>query len=408
MERPEWRAGLGHGQRRFPPPMPHSFDERIDRTRFESIKWHRYGEDVLPMWVADMDFQAPQPVIRALEERVEHGVFGYGRAPDQLREVIVERLKRLYDWHVSTEDLVFLPGVVPGFNLACHAFSSPGEGVLIQTPVYRPILKAPADAGLTNDEMELSRQSDGTYEVDFHLMERTITDRTRIFILCNPHNPVGRVFRRDELEQMAELCLRHDVLICSDEIHCDLLLDDHEHTPIASLAPEVGERTITLMAPSKTYNIAGLKCSVAVVENQELRETFCSTYRGLMPGVNVLGYTAALAAYRDGGPWLGEVLRYLEKNCDFLLDYVEKELPDIGMARPEGTYLAWLDCRQAVVSSNPFAFFLEEAKVALTDGAVFGRAGEGFVRLNFGCPRSMLSEALERMKGAVALAHDQP
>ena len=360
------------------------------------------------MWVADMDFQAPQPVIRALEERVEHGVFGYGRAPDQLREVIVERLEKLYDWHVSPEDLVFLPGVVPGFNLACHAFTSPGEGVLIQTPVYRPILKAPADAGLTNDEMELSRQPDGTYEVDFDLMERTITDRTRIFILCNPHNPVGRVFRRDELEQMAELCLRHDVLICSDEIHCDLLLDGHEHTPIASLAPEVGERAITLMAPSKTYNIAGLKCSVAVVENRELRETFCGTYRGLMPGVNVLGYTAALAAYRDGGPWLDGVLRYLEKNCDFLLDYVEEELTDVSMARPEGTYLAWLDCRQAAVSGNPYDFFLEEAKVALTDGAVFGRAGEGFVRLNFGCPRSMLSEALERMKGALALAHDQP
>jgi cystathionine beta-lyase len=382
--------------------MTCDFDKRIDRRRFESIKWHRYGEDVLPMWVADMDFPAPEPVIRALQERVEHGVFGYGTAPDELREVIAGRLQDRYHWEVSPEDLIFLPGVVPGFNLACHAIASPGEGVLVQTPVYRPILEAPADAGLTNDEMELTRRPGGAYEIDFDLFERTISDRTRIFILCNPHNPVGRVFRRDELQRMAEICLRHDIIICSDEIHCDLLLDDNVHTPIAALAPEVGQQSITLMAPSKTYNIAGLKCAVAIVENQELRESLKATHGGLMSGVNVLGYTAALAAYRDGQPWLDAVLRYLEANRDFLLDYVDRKLPGITMGKPEGTYLAWLSCHQSGIPGNPYTFFLEEAKVALVDGAVFGQAGEGFARLNFGCPRPMLIEALERMKQAQA------
>ena len=381
--------------------MAYNFDERIDRRRFESIKWHRYDEDVLPMWVADMDFRAPEPVIRALEERVQHGVFGYGKAPDELREVIVEHLQRRYDWRVSPEDLVFFPGVVPGFNLACHAVASPGEGVLIQTPVYRPILQAPADAGLTNDEMALTLRTDGTYEINFDRFERTITDRTRLFILCNPHNPVGRVFRRDELETMAEICLRHDIVICSDEIHCDLLFDDHVHTPIASLAREVGAQTITLMAPSKTYNIAGLKCSVAIVENPALRERLCGTYRGLMPSVNILGYAAALAAYSEGQAWLDEALHYLEGNRDFLLDYVRRELPGITAGKPEGTYLAWLDCRDAAIPGNAYTFFLEEAKVGLTDGAVFGEAGAGFVRLNFGCPRSMLVEGLERMERAL-------
>ena len=383
-------------------PMSYDFDQIIDRRWSDSIKWRRYGEDVLPMWVADMDFQAPAPVIRALQERVAHGVFGYGSTPDQLREVIVDRLAKLYSWCVSPEDLVFLPGVVPGFNLTCHAVASPGQGVLIQTPVYYPILYAPGEAGLTNDEMELTRRADGTYEIDFDLLEDTITQRTRVFILCNPHNPVGRVFRRDELERMAETCLRQDVIICSDEIHCDLVLGDNVHIPIASLSPEVGQQAVTLMAPSKTYNIAGLNCSVAIVENPELRDSLCTTYRGLVSRVNVLGYTAGLAAYRDGQPWLHAALRYLEANRDYTLEFVRQELPGVTVGNVEGTYLAWLDCRDSAIRGNPHEFFLKRAKVALNDGATFGRGGEGFVRLNFGCPRSTLVEGLERMKRALS------
>lgn len=299
--------------------MTCDLDQPIDRRHTDSVKWSCYDQDVLPMWVADMDFCSPEPVVRALRERVAHGVFGYGTAPSELYEVVTERLLRLYNWHVSPEALIFLPGVVTGFNLTCRAVASPGEGVLVQTPVYYPILYAPANAGLACDEMELTRRPDGRYVIDFDLFEETITAQTRLFILCNPHNPVGRVFRRKELERMAELCLRHDMIICSDEIHCDLVFQSRQHLPIASLAPEIAERTITLMAPSKTYNIAGLKCSVAVVQNAELREKLNAAKKGLVPGVSVMGYTAALAAYLDGQTWLDEVLRYLEANRDFAL-----------------------------------------------------------------------------------------
>ena len=381
--------------------MTYDFDQRIDRRHSESIKWHYYDEDVLPMWLADMDFVSPEPVLRALHERVEHGVFGYSMAPPELREVIVERLRRLYGWQVSPETLVFLPGVVTGFNLACHALASPGDGVLIQTPVYWPILSAPAGAGLTNDEMELTRRADGRYEIDFDLFEEAITDRTRIFILCNPHNPIGRVFRRQELEQVAEICLRHNIVICLDEIHCDLVFQGSRHLPMASLAPEIADQTITLMAPSKTFNLPGLKCSMAIVQNPELREKLKTTHAGLVHGINVMGYAAALAAYRDGQPWLDELLRYLEANRDYLLQYVEAHLPGITMGKPQGTYLAWLSCHQAGIPGNPHEFFLQQARVAVTDGAIFGRGGEGFVRLNFACPRSMLTEALDRMREAL-------
>jgi cystathionine beta-lyase len=382
--------------------MTYNFDQIIDRRRFESIKWHRYEEEVLPMWVADMDFTSPEPVIEALRERVDHGVFGYGRAPGELREVIVDRIERLYDWKVSRDEIMFLPAVVTGFNLVCHATASPGEGVLLQTPVYFPMLRAPANAGLTNDEMILTRRSDGRYEVDFDLMEETITERTRVFILCSPHNPVGRVFRREELERMAEICLRNDIVICSDEIHADIVLGDNQHVPTASLAPEVAEQTVTLISPSKTYNLAGLKCSVAVVQNPELRARLEATYPDLIPSTNVLGYRAALAAYAEGQPWLAALLAYLEENLDYLLQRVESDLPGITTVRPEATYLAWLDCRDAPIPGNPHTFFLEQARVAMNDGATFGRGGEGFVRLNFGCPRSMLAEALDRMSEALS------
>lgn len=384
--------------------MPYDFDRLIDRRSTESIKWNYYGADVLPMWVADMDFASPEPVIRALRERVEHGVFGYPVPPPELGEVFAARLQRLYNWSVTPEALLFIPGVITGFNMACHAVAAPGEGAMIQTPVYMPFLSAPANAGLTRDEMELTCQADGYYTIDFDRFEETITDRTRIFILCNPHNPVGRVFRRDELERMAEICLRHNIIICSDEIHCDLVFEGYRHIPIATLSPEVAARTITLMAPSKTFNIAGLHCSVAIITNPDLRQKFKAAHKGLVHGVNLLGLVAALAAYRDGQEWLDELLRYLQANRDLLFDYVNEHLPGIKMCKPEGTYLAWLDCRAAGIPGNPHQFFLERAHVAVNDGPTFGRGGEGFVRLNFGCPRAMLLEALERMKMALAQA----
>ena len=382
--------------------MTNDFDRLIDRRHSDSVKWHYYGDDVLPMWVADMDFLSPEPAIRALRERVEHGVFGYGTDLPELRQVLVDRLADLYGWRVLPRDLVFLPGVITGFNLACRAVTAPGDGMLVQTPIYPPILRVPGNVGLTCDEMELTRQPDGYYTIDFDLFEKTITGRTRIFVLCNPHNPVGRAFQRHELERMAEICLRRNVVICSDEIHCDLLFRGVQHLPIASLDAEIANHTITLIAPSKTFNIAGLQCSVAIIQNADLRKKFKAARVDLVNEVNILGLVAALAAYREGQEWLDELLVYLEANRDLLVQYVSEQMPGIRMGKPEATYLAWLDCRQAGIPGNPHKFFLEQAKVAVNDGVTFGRGGEGFVRLNFGCPRSTLLEALDKMRAALA------
>lgn len=381
--------------------MNTDFDFLPDRLSTESEKWHRYGADVLPMWVADMDFLSPAPVIEALRRRVEHGVFGYPMEMPELIATVVERLHRLYHWNVQPEEIVLLPGVVTGFNLALHALGRPGEGALIQTPVYPPFLSAPTNAGMLRQDAELTHRPDGSYEIDFDKFEAAITPDTRVFILCNPHNPVGRVFTPAELSRMAEICLRHNIWICSDEIHCDLLFSGYRHTPIATLDPQIAHKTITLIAPSKTFNIAGLECSVAIITDPELRKRFQAARCGMVGGVNVLGQVAGLAAYRDGQPWLDAALHYLEQNRDTLFDFVNHELPGISMAKPEGTYLAWLNCRDAHLPEKPQRFFLNQAKVAMNDGLTFGQPGEGFLRFNFGCPRSMMLEALQRMKQAL-------
>jgi cystathionine beta-lyase len=384
--------------------MAYDFDRVIERRSTASNKWRKYPADVLPLWVADMDFASPEPVVRALRERVEHGVFGYGFEEPEFAQVFVDRLQKRYGWTVSPEAVVMIAGVIPGFNVACHALTKPGDGLLMQVPVYPPILRSPGNHELTRDEVPLARDRDGRYAVDLDAFRGAIHARTRAFLLCNPHNPVGRVFTRDELMGMARICLERDLPIIADEIHCDLLYQGQRHVPMASLGPEIERRTITLMAPSKTFNLAGLKVSVAVIPNASLRERFLAA-RGdyVQAQVNVLGYAAAFAAYRDGDAWLGELMRYLEANRDYLADYVRRHLPGVTMTPPEGTYLAWLDCRNAgPAAADPFTFFLERAKVAFNDGALFGRGGQGFVRLNFGSPRSILTEGLERMRRALA------
>jgi cystathionine beta-lyase len=382
--------------------VTHDFDRVIDRRRSDSNKWHRFPPDVLPLWVADMDFRSPEPVIRALHERVEHGVFGYGLEQPDFFDVFLDRLQKRYGWRVSPEAILVQPGVISGFNLACRAMAAPGDGLLLFTPVYPPILRVPANVGLRSDDMELDRHAHGRYAIDFDRFEAAITERTRVFLLCNPHNPIGRVYRRDELRRMAEVCLRRGLFICADEIHCDLTFSGQRHVPIASLDPEIADRTVTLMAPSKTFNLPGLKCSVAIIPNATLRERVVAAQVDLVRAVNILGYTAALAAYRDGHLWLDHLLQYLEANRDFVVDYVRKNLPGVTMAVPEATYLAWLDCREAGVPANdPYTFFLDRARVALNDGKTFGRGGAGFVRLNFACPRSIVREALDRMRHAL-------
>jgi len=312
-----------------------------------------------------------------------------------------------YGWKIAANDIVFVPGVVSGFNLVCRALASEGSAALIQTPVYPPFFQAPTNANMERQEMQLTLMPDGSYSVDFDAFEAAITERTKLFILCNPHNPVGRVFTRSELERMAEICLRHRLTICADEIHSDLVFPGHAHIPIATVDAEVAKRTITLIAPSKTFNIAGLECSIAIIQDAELRQQFIHVCQGLVHGINILAQVAGLAAYKEGQPWLDALLAYLQGNRDYLVDFVNHELPGVHVASPEGTYLAWLDCRKADVDGDPFKFFLEKARVGLNDGKDFGRSGEGFVRLNFGCPRSMLTESLQRMKQALLISEKQ-
>ena len=380
--------------------MRYDLDQVIERRGTDSNKWQRYGHDVIPLWVADMDFISSDPILHALHQRIDHGIFGYTRPTQELRIVIQERLKRLYQWEIKEEEILFLPGLVSGLNVAYHTFSHPGDEVLIQPPVYFHFVHDPVMHGRAVSDPPLVEKED-TYEIDFDDFERSIHPQTKILIFCNPHNPVGRVYTQKELEKVAEICLRHHVILCSDEIHCDLLYPGYRHIPIAGLSHEVSLQTVTLMAPSKTFNLAGLSCGFVVIQNARLRKLWETFSHGLIPGVNILGHVAALAGYRDGQEWLDQVLGYLKNNRDFLAQYVKENMPSIRMTKMEATYLAWLDCRDSGLLGNPSEFFLKRAKVALNDGGEFGRGGEGFVRLNFACPRKTLAEALDRMASAL-------
>jgi cystathionine beta-lyase len=374
------------------------FDRQIDRRETGSLKWDKYkGRDVIPLWVADMDFASPPAVIEALHQRVEHGIFGYALAPQELVEVILERLQRLYGWRVEAESLVWLPGLVTGLNVVCRAVGTEGGDVLTHVPVYPPFLSAPELSDRRTIRVPMA-ETEGRWFIDFDLLEKMVTPRSRLFLLCNPQNPTGRVFSRSELEQLADFCERRDMVICSDEIHCDLILDpDRRHQPTAGLDPAVAARTITLMAPSKTFNLPGLGCSFAIISDEALRGGFRHVMAGVVPYVNLFGYTAALAAYRDGGEWLAALLDYLRGNRD-LVQQAVSAMPGLAMSTVEATYLAWIDVR-GLDLSDPAAFF-EEVGVGLSDGREFG--WPGYVRLNFGCPRPLLRRGLERMARAVA------
>ncbi len=388
--------------------MNYDLDHVPERRPTDSIKWNHFEAGVLPMWVADMDFPVAEPILNALRQRVEHGVFGYPAyahpAPGTVtafQGLLAERMLTRYGWRVQPNEILPLPGVIVGLNLTCSALSAPGGGVLTQIPVYPPFFDLARNAGMQLQQACLHHQPDGCYAIDWEAFEAAITPETRVFVLCNPHNPVGRVFRRDELERMAQICLRHGVAICSDEIHCDLVFSWHQHIPIASIDEEIARNTVTLMGPTKTFNIAGLQCSFAIVQNQELRQRFIQSMHGLVMWVNLMAMSAAMAAYRDGQEWLTQVLVYLEGNRDYLYDYVESHLPGLKMASPEGTYLAWLDCRTSSIPITPCEYFIQSARVGLNDGATFGRGGEGFVRLNFACTRALLTQALGQLKASL-------
>jgi cystathionine beta-lyase len=373
------------------------FDSSPERRGTDSAKWHKYhDQDIIPMWVADMDFTSPAPVIEALHHRIDHGVFGYGAVDKTLSATVVDYLQRSFKWQVEPGWIVWLPGLVPGLNIACRSVGEPGDAVLTTVPVYPPFLSAPKN---TRRRLITSRwrQSNDHWEMDFDDLQKSIDDRTRLFILCNPHNPTGRVLTRDELNTLARICLDRDMIICSDEIHCDLIMEPGcRHIPMASLSPEIARNTITLMAPSKTYNIPGLGCSFAVISDDTLRRRFKRAMTGIVPHVNILGMVAAQAAYQYGGPWLDAVIAYLRKNLEMTAEAIDR-IPGLSMGKVEATYLAWIDTRDLKIE-NPGKWF-EAAGVGLSDGIAFD--GPGFVRLNFGCRRVLLSKALERMAMAI-------
>ena len=372
-----------------------------ERAGSDSIKWRRYaGRDVIPMWVADMDFAAPPPVLEALQARVAHGVFGYADPWPSLIEAVQAGIARDHGWHIEPDWLVWLPGVVTGFNVAVRAVGQPGDGVFTATPVYPPFLHAPANFGQRLVTAPLVH--DGRrWGWDWPATEAAIAGGARVFMLCNPHNPVGRVFDRDELTRIAELAERHDLVICSDEIHCGLVLDpDTPHTPIAALGEAVARRTITLMAPSKTWNIPALYCAFAIIPDAALRARYKRAMAGIVPHVNVLGLVATEVAYRDCDPWRQALLDTLRGNAARVARVING-LPGLATTPVEATYLAWIDCRGLLAAqgiANAAAFF-EAAGVGLSDGKDFGLPG--FVRLNFGCPPQRLEAALERIRHAV-------
>jgi cysteine-S-conjugate beta-lyase len=393
--------------------MPYNFDRIIERRNTNSIKWNAYPDDILPLWVADMDFAAPEPIISALHAAVEHGVFGYESPSKALLESVTVRMKKLYDWDVEPESIVATTGLVSAFFAAAGTICRPGDGYLIQPPVYMPFNDIQKAQGVIRQEAELVKVvgQDGVlhYDINWDSFDQAFNtggSRTKMFLLCNPHNPSGQVYNPTELARMAETCLKHDTVIVSDEIHSELLLGGTKHTPIASLSPEIAAKTITLIAPSKTFNVAGLFCGFAIIPDKELRERYQTQIERMTLHVNSLAQVAALAAFSgECDEWLMELCTYLAANRNFLIDFVQKELPGVRITRPEATYLAWLDCNELVqsgkISGSPYKFFLKEAKVALNDGATFGTGGKNFVRINFGCPRATLEEALQRMKSAL-------
>jgi cystathionine beta-lyase len=377
------------------------FDRLIDRRSTESLRWHIYPQDVLPLWVADMDFECPACVLKALHERVDHGIFGYGLAPNGLKEVFIERMQNLYNWQVSDPQLSFVPGVVTGFNLALRALCQPGDSVIFFTPAYPPFFSGPKSSGLNVVECPMLEGPNNNYSIDFDLFEKLIVDHhVKAYVHCDPQNPTGRALTRAELEKLAEILLRHKVFTCSDEIHCDLVYDGLKHIPFASLSKEISDTTLTFMAPSKTFNIAGLYASVGIVQNEALAQQFNDARGGLVGWPSLLALAAAKAAYEGGAEWLRECLAYLQANRDWLVENIHARLPGVKATRSEATFLMWLDCRETGLES-PYKFFLEKAHVALNDGIAFGQQYTQFTRLNFGTSRANLETAVSAMEKAL-------
>jgi cystathionine beta-lyase len=385
--------------------MPYNFDYTPNRRDPNVLnKWTWYPKDTLPMWVADMDFPAPKPILNELHKVLDQGVLGYEVPSKSLRETVAARMDSLYRWKVEPEEVLSVTGIVSGFTLAARALCPPKKGVLIQTPVYNEFHEVKNNVGLHQLDAPLVKIVQGNilrYEIDWDIFRKQ-AKKAGMFLLCNPHNPLGIIFPRKDLLRMAEICLENNVLIVSDEIHSELLLDDRKFTPLAKLSSEIAKHTITLIAPSKTFNVPGLFCGFAIIPDKELRERYNKELEHLRLHVSSMGLHAARIAFSgqcDG--WLKQLRHYLTANRDFLVQYVTRYMPDVRTTIPEATYLGWLDFTQTVIKDAPFEFFLKEAGVALSDGRIFGKEGEGHVRINYGTSRSILTRGLDHMRKAL-------
>jgi cystathionine beta-lyase len=383
--------------------MTFNFDRPPDRRGTDSQKWQKYaGKDVLPMWVADMDFEAAPAIVEALQRRVAHGIFGYARPVQSTVDAVVGELATRHRWKIDPSWIVWLPGLVCGLNVAVQAFTFPGNEVLSLSPVYPPFILAPKNSGRVSKSVPLALNGyEPLWDIDWDELERAVTPQTKMFFFCHPHNPVARVWSREELALAAAFCARHSLVLVSDEIHCDLLLQPGAvHEPFAVAAPEEAARMVTLMSPSKAYNIPGLGTSFAIIPDSTLRARFAKAATGIVPEVNALGYAACEAAYTGAASWREALIVYLRANRDYLAEFLMREMQQVVLEAPvEATYLAWLNVKELSLASPAKHF--ESHGVGLSDGVPFGARPGTHVRINFGCPRSTLVEALARMKAAV-------
>lgn len=395
--------------------MKYDFNQICDRKNTNCFKWDFIqsifgNDDVIPMWVADMDFPVAIPIVEALKRRAEHEFYGYTKASTDVIQSVVDRMWDKYAWKIKPEWIVFTPGVVPALNITVRMLTHPGDEIILQEPVYYPFFPAVTFSGcqIVNNQLKLIN---GRYEMDYEDLEHQfharigmlpVPNRIKAIMLCNPHNPVGRLWNKEELTKLGDIAIKHDVVVISDEIHCELLFKDHLHTPFASISEEFEQNSIVCMSPSKTFNLAGLEVSSIIIPNKKLRHLFINTRTGILPEPNLFGYTALEAAYRFGDEWLDQLLDYLQGNLDFLLKYFANRIPKIKVIKPQGTYLIWLDCRDLGMDDMTLRNFMrDKAKVGFDDGFLFGSGGSGFQRMNIACPRPIIEEALIRIETMV-------
>ncbi|MBE0661810.1 MAG: putative C-S lyase [Bacteroidales bacterium] len=389
--------------------MTYNFDEIVPRHNTSCVKYdlldHFFGSaDLIPLWVADMDFKTPDFVVNAVKERASHEIYGYSIRPPSYEEAIINWFKRRHNWEIKKQWMAFSPGVVPAMNMIVMGFTEPGDEIIVQPPVYFPFFSAVENNKRTLVHNQL-KYTNRRYYFDLGDLESKITSRTKMLLLCNPHNPVGRAWTKDELNQLASICLKQNILILSDEIHADLAIPPYKHMVMASLSEEIANQTITTVAPSKTFNLAGMATSAVIISNPELKKKYDKILDQVHVGLgNLFGNVATEAAYTHGDDWLDQMLEYVKDNCRFVIDYLETFLPQIKPIPLEATYLLWLDCRNLGFGSDEKLkeFMIQKAGLAMSEGASFGPGGEGFMRMNLACPRAVIVKALEQLRKAYA------